>query len=176
VSLLRRFKEDDRGVAAIEFALILPTLLLLYFGVAELCQATISDRKASHVASAVGDLVAQTTSVTPADLADIFNIGNTMMAPFPTSSLRMRVTSLTANASGTPVVDWSVGYNGYGVMTKGATTSLPMTLSAGDSVIMAQSQFQYTSVVQYLLPNALTYNDTYYLRPRRSTQVTCSAC
>ena len=176
MGLWRKFKRDKRGVAAVEFALLAPVMILLYFGVVELCQAIISDRKANHVASAVGDLVAQSDTVSTSDLSDIFSIGATIMAPFPTSSLEMRVTSVTANGSGTPIVDWSVGYGGFSAMSKGATATLPMTLASGDSVIMAESQYQYTSVVQYVLPHALTYNNAYYLRPRRSAQVTCATC
>ncbi len=176
MGIWRRFKRDKRGVAAVEFALIAPAMILLYFGVAELCQAIIADRKASHVASSVGDLVAQTDKVVSSDLSDIFGLGATVMAPFPTGTLQMRLTSVTANASGTPKVDWSVGYNGFGALAKGGTVVMPMTMVSGDSYVMAESQYRYTSAVQYVVPNALTFSHAYYLRPRRSSQVTCSDC
>jgi hypothetical protein len=41
---------------------------------------------------------------------------------------------------------------------------------------MSESQYQYTSVLHYVLPNALNYNEHYYLRPRRSDNVTCPTC
>ncbi len=176
MGLLRRFRDDKRGMAAVEFALIAPALILLYFGVVELCQAIIADRKTNHVASAVGDLVSQAETVSTSDLSDIFSIGNTIMSPFPTSTLQMRVTSVTANGSGTPLVDWSRGYGGYTALAVGATVTLPMTLAAGQSMVMSETQYRYTSVVQYVLPNALTYTEKYYLRPRRSDKVTCTGC
>ena len=173
---IRRFARDSRGVAAVEFALIAPVLVLLYCGVAELSLAIITDSRTSHVASAVGDLVAQTDSVSTNDLADIFSIGSTIMAPFPTSTLQMRVTSVTADAAGKPLVDWSRGYGGYAALAAGAAVTVPMTLTAGESVVMSESRYQYTSVIRYVLPNALTYTSAFYLRPRRSDQVTCSGC
>ena len=176
MSLLRRFGKDRKGVAAVEFALIAPAMILLYCGLVELCQAIIADRKTNHVASAVGDLVSQADTVNISDLSDIFTIANTIMSPFPTSSLQIRVTSLTANAAGTPVVDWSRGYGGFGAMTVGQTKTLPMTLASGDSMVMAESKYQYTSVLRYVLPNALNYSESYYLRPRRSDKVTCTGC
>jgi Flp pilus assembly protein TadG len=176
MGLVRRFAKDRRGVAAIEFALIAPVLVLLYCGVAELGQAFLADSKTGHVASAVGDLVAQTDTLTSANVDDIFAIGATVMAPFPTSTLQMRVTSVTADASGTPRVDWSRGYGGYTVLTKTNPVAMPIAMAAGDSVIMTQSQYQYTSVIQYILPHALTYTAAYYLKPRRSSQVTCPSC
>ena len=176
MGLMRRFARDSRGVAAVEFALIAPVMILLYCGVAEVGQAIIADSRTSHVASAVGDLVAQTDTVSTGDLSDIFSIGATIMSPYPPSALQMRVTSVTANAAGQPLVDWSRGYGGYATLPVGSAATVPITLAAGDSVIMAQSQYQYTSVIRYLLPNALTYKAAFYLRPRRSNQVTCTGC
>ena len=176
MSLLRRFGKDRKGVAAVEFALIAPAMILLYCGLVELCQAIMADRKTNHVASAVGDLVSQAETVSSSDLSDIFTIANTIMSPFPTSSLQIRVTSLTANASGTPVVDWSKGYGGFSALTVGQTKTLPMTLASGDSMVMSESKYTYTSVLHYVLPSALSYSEVYYLRPRRSDKVTCTDC
>ncbi len=172
----RKFKKDRRGAAAVEFALIAPAMMLLYSGLVELCQAMIAERKANHVASAVGDLTAQTEAVSTSDLDDIFTIGNTIMSPYPTSSLQMRITSVTANAQGTPKVDWSRGYGGYGALAVGSTVTLPLTLNAGESLVMSQAKYSYTSVIRYVLPNALNYSESFYLRPRRSDQVTCTGC
>jgi Flp pilus assembly protein TadG len=176
MGLARRFARDRRGVAAIEFALIAPVLVLLYCGVAELGQAFLADSRTGHAASTVGDLVAQTDTLTATNVDDIFAVGGTIMAPFPTASLQMRVTSVTADATGKPLVDWSRSYGGYPVLTAKTAVTVPVTMAAGDSVIMAQSQYQYTSVIQYILPHALTYTAAYYLRPRRSGQVTCPSC
>jgi hypothetical protein len=54
--------------------------------------------------------------------------------------------------------------------------TVPVTLNAGDSVVLSESSYQYTSVLHYVLPNTLTYNEHYYLRPRRSDKVTCTGC
>lgn len=183
MSLFKRFRGDRRGVSAVEFALIAPLMILFYSGLTELCQSLIAERKASHVASAVGDLVAQSESVTsaaagsgPTSLQDIFDIGGSIMAPFDTSTLQMRVTSVTANAQAIGKVDWSVGYGGYAALVKQATVTLPMTLSAGDSVIMAEDKYSYNSPIGFVLPKVQNYSEVFYLRPRRSNQVTCADC
>lgn len=176
MGLVRKFAKDRRGVAAIEFVLIAPVLVLLYCGIAELGQAFLADSRTGHVASAVGDLVAQTDTLTSTNVDDIFAIGATIMAPFPTSTLQMRVTSVTADPTGKPLVDWSRGYGGYTVLPAGSAVAVPVAMAAGDSLIMTQSQYQYTSVIQYILPHALTYTAAYYLRPRRSSRVTCPSC
>ena len=174
----RKFIRDRRGVAAVEFALIAPAMILLYSGLVETCQAVIAARKANHVASAVGDLVSQAEVVSSSDVSDIFNIGQTIMSPYPTATLQMRVTSVTLNQQGTPKVDWSRGSGGLGAYSKGATVTLPATLGLGanDSVVMAEAKYQYTSILQQVMPNALTFDEKFYLRPRRSDKVTCSDC
>ena len=172
-SFLGRLRSDKRGAAAVEFALIAPVAILLYAGFAELTMAMMAERRAAHAASVVADLVAQTSQLTTADMTDIFNIGNAIMAPFATASLKLRVTSVIADVNGVPKVTWSQGH-GLGALTNGATVSgfPPNLLVAGDSVIQADVQYAYTSPLQMTLPNALNFNDTFYLKPRRSPTVT----
>src|SRR3954465_13055128 len=101
---LLRAALDDRGVAAIEFALIAPVAILLYAGFAELTMAMMAERRAAHAASVVADLVAQEQNVTAADMTAIFNIGNAIMTPFATTPLKLRVTSVVADVNGVPKV------------------------------------------------------------------------
>ena len=68
---IRGFRADRRGVSAVEFALIAPVLIVFYFGIAELTQAMMASRRASHVASSIGDLVAQEQSVTNAEMTKV---------------------------------------------------------------------------------------------------------
>ena len=175
-SIWRRFGLDRTGAAAVEFALIAPIMITIYFGLVETCEAVLAERKADHVASAVGDLVAQSSgALTASDITDIFAIGNTVMSPFSTTALKMRITSLTPNGAGSPAVTWSYG-SGMTALVAGVTKSLPVTVSSGDSVIMSEVKYQYNSPVKYILPNALTFNEVYYLRPRQVSQISCTGC
>ena len=60
----RRLAGDQRAVSAVEFALILPIMLLLLFGGVELGDALTIDRKVTHVTSTISDLVAQSKTIT----------------------------------------------------------------------------------------------------------------
>ena len=169
---LKRIRHDERGVAAVEFALIAPVAILLYCGFAELTMAMMAERRAAPAASAVADLVAQSTQVTTGDLTDIFNIGNQILHPFPAATLKLRVTSGTADGNGAPKMTWSQG-QGLGPLPAGTVSGFPPNLlAAGDSVIQAEVQYSYTSPLRMVLPNALSFNDTFYLKPRRSNSVT----
>lgn len=171
---LRRFARDRRGVSAIEFAIIAPLLITFYLGMAETTQAMMAKRKASHVASVIGDLVAQDQSVTNAEMTDTWTIGNALLAPFPTTDkLGMRVTSVTM-ASGVVKVDWSdAGGTGLTKKNKGDTwTGIPAGLIAnGQSLVIAETIYPYDSPIKKYVPSTLNFSDIYYLRPRKITTV-----
>jgi Flp pilus assembly protein TadG len=171
--MLKRLRSDHRGLAAVEFALVAPIMILLYCGLAEFTMAMMAERRASHAASVVADLVAQTSQITGSEVTDVFTVGNAIMDPFPTSPLKLRITSVTADTNAHPKVTWSQG-SGLGALTTGAAVSgfPPNLLAAGDSVIQADVQYAFTSPLQILLPNAITFSNTFYLKPRASASVT----
>jgi Flp pilus assembly protein TadG len=170
--MLKRFRKDETGVAAVEFAILFPIMLLLYFGTVEVTMAFLANGRASHVASVVGDLVTQTPSVKQTDMDDIFTVGDSIMKPFPATSLKLRITSITADpSSGTPKVIWSYA-KGLTKSPVGNATGFPAgLLAASESMIQADVEYTYTSPVQQTLPNPLTFKTTYYIKPRRSSEV-----
>ena len=170
--ILRRLGRDIRGVAAVEFAFIAPVLIVMYFAIAEFTQAMIVKRRVSHVASTIGDLTARTTQVATSDTTDIFTVAQAIMTPFPTGALKMRITSITANASNVAKVDWSDGSNWSGAAV-GSTVTVPTgVITANQSVIRAEVQYVYTPPLHMVMSSSVTFNQTYYLRPRLSDKVT----
>jgi Flp pilus assembly protein TadG len=174
--MFKRFLRDTAGLAAIEFAFIGPVLITMYFGVAELTQAMLVQRRVAHAASTIGDLVAQGSSITAADFSDVWVVGRTIISPYPTATLKMRVTSISANASGTTTVDWSEG-SGMTALAKNAAISVPASvIAANQSVIKSELQYTYTSPVNYVMHSPVVFSNTYYLRPRLSDTVDCADC
>jgi Flp pilus assembly protein TadG len=172
IAFLRKLGRDRRGVSAVEFALIAPAMVASYFGMAEITQALLAERKAAHAASAIGDLVSQSSSVSSSDITDIFSIASTIMSPYSTTTLKMRVSSVTADSGGVAKVDWSSG-SGLAALNTGATvTGIPSgVISAGQSVVMSEVTYSYDSPVDMLMPNAVTFSRKFYLRPRKSDKV-----
>ncbi|MDO9248120.1 MAG: pilus assembly protein, partial [Phenylobacterium sp.] len=161
---LKTLIKDRRGAAAVEFAFVAPVMILMYYGLAELTQGMMADRRASHVASAIGDLVAQDTMINTSEMNDIFNVGKAIISPFPTTGLSMRVTSIRKDSSGAIQVMWSKSSGSMGVLT--TVASLPAGLIANnESVILAESSYVYSSATGKALPNALTFTQKYYLKP-----------
>jgi Flp pilus assembly protein TadG len=174
-AFLRRFAADARGVSAIEFAFIAPILIVFYFGMAETCQLLIAQRRVNHSAAAVADLVSQTQgATTKAALDDRLLAGQTIMAPFPQAGMTMRLTSVTKGAGTAPAtVDWSYPAGG---LSKGATFTPSTPLNAGESVIVAQATYNYTSAIGYFLPGVQVLTHKAELRPRKEDTIACTNC
>jgi Flp pilus assembly protein TadG len=173
---LSGFWRDRRGVSAVEFALIAPVLVIFYCGLAELTQAMMAQRRISNIASSIGDLVAQNAQLTDARRTDIFTIGATILAPFPTSTLRMCLVSVSSDSTGKDTVDWSENSNTHpNCPAKGtvlAATVVPVgVLPASQSVIMAKAMYAYKSPIKFVMPSTVNFYRTFYLRPRKSETV-----
>lgn len=173
---LAGFWRDRRGVSAVEFALIAPVLVIFYCGLAELTQAMMAQRRLSNIASSIGDLVAQNAQLTDARRTDVFTIGSTIMAPFPTGTLRMCLISVSSDATGKDTVDWTENKNSHAnCPAKGTVLAagvIPVgVLPASQSVIMAKASYGYDSPIKFILPSTLNFYRTFYLRPRKSEKV-----
>src|SRR5690606_24990997 len=62
--LIRRWVGDERGVSAIEFAMIAPVLIVFYMGMTEFCQGFMAQKRMGHVSATVADLIAQEETIT----------------------------------------------------------------------------------------------------------------
>ena len=181
--MARRVGHDDRGVAALEFALIAPILILLYFGLAEVTSAVIASRHANHATSSLGDLVSQCSNINDSDLTNMWAATPDIIAPLPVSPtvFSQRVTSVIVNSSKATVVGWSrspavpSSQANLPPYTQNTGITVPAnivnTSNSGDSVIMAETTYSFSFPVN-ILSSLLTFNDVSYFKPRKSTQVT----
>lgn len=167
---------DTRGGAAIEFAFLAPIMILLYFGMIEYCQGYMALKRTGHTASMVADLVSQTDATTPAQISDIFAIGELIMSPFPTATLKQRVSSVTRVSANTYKVDWS-RTKGMSDKLKPQDADVPADmLENGESVIVSETFYDYQSSFSQMAPGLFHFKRVAYLRPRTVETVPCTGC
>jgi Flp pilus assembly protein TadG len=163
--------KDERGVSAVEFAMLLPLMVTLYLGTVEVSQGIAADRKVTLTARTVADLVSQVTSVSNNDMTNSLNAATAVMAPFPTGNLKVVVSSVKIDAQGNATIAWSDTLNGTAKST-GATVTLPSALAIpNSSVIWGEVQYTYKPVIGYVVTGTLTLKDQIYMRPRMSEDV-----
>ena len=97
---VRRFVPTREGVAAVEFAMILPLMLLLYVGMAELSQALANSRKVTLLSRTVSDLVARGTNLTQGAMHDVFAASGSVLAPFSATGARTVVSAVGVYKAG----------------------------------------------------------------------------
>lgn len=174
------FRLDRRGVSAIEFAIIAPVVIIAYFGMSELSLALMSQRRVSHASSALGDLTSQFKTLQMSDVNNIFAASSLIMQPFSTTTLQLRLTSITLQSNGKATVDWSeaqgTGLTKYPIGTVITDPTVTSLLTQSSSIILSEAKYTFTSPVQYALPASLPFSETFYLTPRYGSTITCSTC
>lgn len=186
---LTAFARERRGVAAVEFALMVPAMFMVWIGMVVTTDALTSDKKVTLLARTLADMTTQMLAVSQSDLDSIFQATESVMWPKPADKLGMRVTAIDIDANGVAFVDWSaVPSNG---LLKGSFSALARCskfkqIPAGiavprTSVVYAEVEMKYqasvaTQIVDELfkgsaLAGELPLSESLYMRPRQSSKV-----
>jgi Flp pilus assembly protein TadG len=170
------FLRNTRGVAAVEFAIILPVMLLLYLGCNELGNGLTIARKVTHVTSTVSDLVTQSKgSISSSEMTNIMNAAAAIMTPYPTTLLRIRVSQYKVDKDKKVTIDWTSTYNNPPALPAANKIDLPSGLKPGGSdiyLISAEVHYAYTPTIGYVMTGTFDIADQFYLRPRTVTKIT----
>ena len=172
----KRLARDTRGVAAIEFAFLAPVLILMYFAMVEYCQAYMALKRTDHVAAMVADLTSQNDRITKVQINDVFAIGEVIMSPFAATTLTQRVSSVTRVNAASYRVDWSIGDGITNKLTVAEAKVPADMLADGESVIIAEANYDFDSPFNQIAPAATRFKRMAYLRPRTAEVIVCSDC
>lgn len=164
--------QDRRGVSAIEFAMLLPLLVTLYFGTVEVSQGLSIDRKVTLTARTVADLVSQASSIDNTGMSNILKASESVILPYPTKDLKVTVSAVTIDDKGQATVTWSDALNTT-PRAKGQSVALPSALVVKNTqLIWSEVKYTYTPTVGYVITGTLDLSDQIYMRPRLSDTVT----
>lgn len=173
--LLLRLWWSEKGVAAVEFALIVPVLLVLYFGSVDVSQGISADRKLASVAATMGDLVAQTSAKLPVSvLEDYFSASQTIMRPFDGNQTSMLVTIAYVDADGNARVTQSRGRNGAPGHSQHSNYTLPTEirdLARESYVVISEAWHVYHPLIGYVLTADITLYKQFFYIPRFAGQI-----
>ncbi len=170
---LSRFAQDDRGVSAIEFALILPLMVALYFGCVEASQGVAIDRKVTLTARTVADLVAQVSTIDTAGIDAALGASTTILAPYSTANAIVTVSVVNIDKNGDAKVVWTRSTNGATVRSPGQSVNVPDALrTPNTSLVWGETSYNFTPTLTYVMTGPMTLSDQIFMRPRLSETVT----
>jgi hypothetical protein len=171
------------GVAAIEFAMVVPLMFFMMVGAVEFSQAITVDRRVTQIASATADIVARAPAegVSTAQVDRDLSIASQLMAPYELSQLTLAIISVKAqSAPGNPnalnyIVDWSRDNKGGTPYARGSPAPFGMPqnlLVSGESVIVGHAIYNYKPLIfNYFIREAFNLEEKFYLKPRNSSCV-----
>ncbi|HEY8595047.1 MAG TPA: TadE/TadG family type IV pilus assembly protein [Devosiaceae bacterium] len=166
--LVARLAREREGIAAVEFALVLPVMLILYIGSIEASQAITVDRKVTTLVGSLGDLVSRSEdTITQTQLTDYFKAAQLMLLPYNKTNLKQVVSCIQVASDGTAKVYWSYAYNGATAHTQNASFTLPpetASMAAGGYIIVAEAVYSYKSLFGLVITNDMNmYHEGFYL-------------
>jgi Flp pilus assembly protein TadG len=183
IASLRRFVADQRAAAVVEFALIIPVLLVLYLGSIEASSLITVDRRVNVISGTVGDLVARwdPDNSIPSDiLEDYFKASESIIFPYSSTGLAQVVSVVAVAANGNTSVVWSCGHNGGTKRTAGSSYTLPTNvnqLARGGWVVASETSYPYAPLLGIVLTETYNLSRASYYLPRFEEQINGpSAC
>ncbi|UTD27452.1 TadE/TadG family type IV pilus assembly protein [Bradyrhizobium sp. WD16] len=167
----RRFRRDAGGASAVEFAIILPMMLVLFFGTVELSNGVAVDRKVTLTARTLSDLVSQASTVADSDFTNSFDASSSIMTPYSSGPVKAIISEVKVDSAGVATVAWSKSRNAT-ARAPGSSVTLPAALAVPSTyLIWSEVSYTYTPVVGYVLKTGLTLSDQFFTRPRQSACV-----
>lgn len=178
---LGRLRLAEAGTAAVEFALVVPIMLVLYIGFVEVSLLISMDRKLQSVAGSLGDLVARSDStIAAATLTDYFQAAGGIMTPHSTEGLRQVVTLVEVEANGTTTsVEWSRQYldgvHSAGPHAVDSSFVLPeamRNIAKGKFVIVAEGYYDYPPLYGLAFDQTINLYRENFFMPRFGGRIT----
>ena len=171
IGRLRAFRRDRRGIAALEFALLSPIMLVLAFGLAEVYVAHATQDQFTRYVHQSGDLLARETTLTTASITAMHNASVQMVPGFDSSrTVEIHVSSFGYKADGSATLLWERSAGGPPVSQNAVdveSLGLPM-----DSVIRVEGRLTYTSPLSFVWSaEARTISTVSYHRPRETRAI-----
>jgi TadE-like protein len=165
------------GNVAVEFALVLPVLMLLMLGSAEMARFVILHQKVDRVAVTTSDLVARAETIKESELDDIFLAAEFVARPFDLPNLGVVIVSAITNEDGSGArVAWQRSGGGSAshssqVGTEGGIASLgdDFEVREGETAIIAEVFYEFEPFLSELIVEPQTLYRRAHYRPRLGT-------
>ncbi|MBX4929467.1 TadE/TadG family type IV pilus assembly protein [Rhizobium binae] len=179
----RRLIRERKGAGAIEFAILFPVLVMLYIGAFEITIGLSVSKRATRAASSIADLVTQQQSITKSTLTEMRSVATAIFVPYNSTSLTLKITGITVDASANAKVLWSWAQDGSAPYAKNtAVSGIPADMKTANSfLVRTELSIPYTMFL--FAPNfmpdgmrTITISRSYFYRQRQGESIPCGDC
>jgi Flp pilus assembly protein TadG len=138
-------------------------MLLMYLGMTEVTVAVNMDRKLTILSRTLADLTGRMSTINNQEMTTIFGAALSVMAPYESESVHMRVSSVViVDSNGTPQarVCWS---DGVRMAARAANEILPVPPGfdlPGTSFILAEVEKLYTPMLGHAITGAINLGES----------------
>jgi Flp pilus assembly protein TadG len=184
VKLARRFIASTRAVAAIEFAIIAPMLLVMLIETYDIGNAIavyMKVRSATFALASITNTYATGTyGIAAANMSDTMTKVSQVLAPYSSSPGTFTVTQIKATSASNATVSWSYSLNGTAYTAGTTWTNLPSQLKGASNnscssypcyLIFAEVSYSYTPFLFSSFMSTIPLADNIYVTPRSSSCV-----
>jgi Flp pilus assembly protein TadG len=166
----RRFMASTRGVAAIEFAMILPVMAVLFLATFDGGRALAVYMKMRAATFALASISNQFLTIDSTITPGIVIAVDDVMAPYTVTSSNpaLTISQIAISAGGAATYSWSYSYGGS-AHAQGTVAPVPTALLTKSTyLIFAEVSYTFTPLFGYFTSAPITFTDNLYVTPRAS--------
>lgn len=181
---MRRFAGERSGASAVEFAFLAPILIAIYVSSFEITTGYSVSQKTLKAAGTIADIVTRQDTVDKAFLSEMIDAAESTIAPSPALGLKLNITGVTIDSTGTAKVLWSWNESGGKPYAKGSTVDVPADMKKPSSfLVRSELSVEHTMLLFFGSPASLepssrnlTISREFFYRQRLGSDVPCSDC
>lgn len=168
----RGFAADRRGVAAVEFALVVPVVIVAYLAGFEVMEASTVYRKLTDTTVQLANVTSQYTTMSATDVSNVLGASAQIMTPYPTTNLSITLSEVTTDNNGAGWVSWSSAYpSGPGLAHNTAVTMPAGFQTPNSSYILVQTSYAYQPIIGGAFVKPITMTNQIFMLPRGSASI-----
>jgi len=163
----RRFAAAKQGIAAVEFALVLPMLVVILLATFDGGRAIAAYMKMRAATYALASITNQYATIQSTDMTSILGATSVVMAPYTSGAPAVKISQVTISSSGVATVEWSAAQN-TPARAVGSSISPPTAMVInGAYLILAEVNYTYLPLFGYFgNSSGITFSDSLYVTPR----------
>ncbi len=164
----RRFAASTRGVAAIEFAMILPVLVLILLASFDGGRAIAIYLKVRAATFSLASITNQYATIGNSDATSILSAPGKVLAPYSSTPLTAKISQVTVDGSGNATINWSDALNGT-ARAVGSSITIPTGVATAGNctcLILSEVSYAFTPIFGYFPGGTITLSDNLYVTPR----------